>query len=182
MEDLNLKLKQASAVLQIPSKELQNLVQFGVVRPKRRDGTYRFNADDLLSAKVAVCLKDSLGARTEVLARLMKVFLASKESLARRNPRYILFMFRRPQEKDSIKIGVPFRALSEELRQGLTRVDLYRDLPRGRKRRGWRNQLLRSLSDAAKDLGPISEDEILHTIREYRREKRPPEITVAVEG
>jgi ectoine hydroxylase-related dioxygenase (phytanoyl-CoA dioxygenase family) len=34
MQKLGLKLKQASAVLQIQPKELQNLVQFGVVKPK----------------------------------------------------------------------------------------------------------------------------------------------------
>ena len=33
-----LKLKQASAVLQIEPKELQNLVQFGVVKPRRSEG------------------------------------------------------------------------------------------------------------------------------------------------
>jgi len=30
-----LKLKQASAVLKVQPKELQNLVQFGVIKPKR---------------------------------------------------------------------------------------------------------------------------------------------------
>ena len=33
------KLKQASAVLGMPTKELQNLVQFGVVKPRRRSGS-----------------------------------------------------------------------------------------------------------------------------------------------
>ena len=36
MQSVELKLKQASAVLGVPPKELQNLVQFGVLRPKRR--------------------------------------------------------------------------------------------------------------------------------------------------
>jgi hypothetical protein len=39
MQKQRLKLKQASAVLQIEPKELQNLVQFGVVKPKRFEGT-----------------------------------------------------------------------------------------------------------------------------------------------
>jgi len=34
-----LKLKQASAVLKVEPKELQNLVQFGVVKPKRVDAS-----------------------------------------------------------------------------------------------------------------------------------------------
>jgi hypothetical protein len=34
MQGVELKLKQASAVLGVPPKELQNLVQFGVLRPR----------------------------------------------------------------------------------------------------------------------------------------------------
>ena len=56
-----LKLKQASAVLRVEPKELQNLVQFGVVRPQRVDGTYLFDRETLLTAKVAFRLKESLG-------------------------------------------------------------------------------------------------------------------------
>src|SRR6266699_3832094 len=56
MQKLGLKLKQASAVLQIQPKELQNLVQFGVVKPKRSEGTYLFDANTLLVAKFAFCL------------------------------------------------------------------------------------------------------------------------------
>src|SRR5271157_4390925 len=60
METQELKLKQACAVLQMPSKELQNLVQFGVVRPRRREGMYLFDTNTLLAAKVASCLKEYL--------------------------------------------------------------------------------------------------------------------------
>ena len=37
MKTVELKLKQASAVLGVDPKELQNLVQFKVLRPSRRD-------------------------------------------------------------------------------------------------------------------------------------------------
>jgi len=53
MEKRGLKLKQATAILQIQPKELQNLVQFGVVKPKRSEGTYFFDMNTLLVAKVA---------------------------------------------------------------------------------------------------------------------------------
>ena len=43
MEPVELKLKQASAVLGMPTKELQNLVQFGVIKPRRRRGLYFFD-------------------------------------------------------------------------------------------------------------------------------------------
>jgi hypothetical protein len=72
MQKRRLKLKQASAVLQIEPKELQNLVhvQFGIVKPKRFEGTYFFDTNTLMVAKVAFCLKESLGTRTSVLSRL----------------------------------------------------------------------------------------------------------------
>lgn len=62
------------------------------------------------------------------------------------------------------------------------RADLYKDMPRGRKRRGWKKEFLESLTEAANDIGEVSEEEISRTVRTYRREKRTPEITVAAEG
>ena len=70
MEKRGLKLKQATAILQIQPKELQNLVQFGVVKPKRSEGTYFFDMNTLLVAKVAFYLKESLGTSTSVLSKL----------------------------------------------------------------------------------------------------------------
>src|SRR5580698_3330782 len=130
MSKQKLKLKQASAVLQIRPKELQNLVQFGVVKPKRSEGTYLFDADTLLVAKVAFCLKESLGTRTSVLSKLMDVFLASEKEFKSENPKYIVFKCQLSAEEDPIKVGVPFRALGEQLREQMIRADLYRDLPR----------------------------------------------------
>jgi hypothetical protein len=182
METRELKLKQACAVLQMPSKELQNLVQFGVVRPRRREGTYFFDTNALLAAKVAVCLKQYLGTQTRVLSKLMKAFLESAEELKSGNPKYVVFVLRTSRQEDPLKVEVPFRALEEELQARLGRVDLYRDLPPGRKRRGWKKDFLNSLTEAARDMGEVSEEEIFETIREYRRQRRTPEISVAAEG
>ncbi len=176
-----LKLKQASAVLKVEPKELQNLVQFGVVRPKRVDGAYLFDKDTLLTAKVAFRLKESLGTRANVLAKLIEAFRASEKGLRTKNPEYVVFTCRFSAEEEPIKLGVPFRSLGREIEQGLSRAELYRDLPRGRKRAGWKQEFLQALSAAAKDLGEISEEEIQRTVREYRAERRAPEITVAAE-
>lgn len=176
-----LKLKQASAVLQVEPKELQNLVQFRVVKPKRSEGTYYFDSSALLVAKVALYLKESLGTRTSVLSKLMDAFNASEEKLKAENPRYVVFTCRIAPEEEPIKLGVPFRALEEQIRERMDRADLHRDLPRGRKRRGWKKEFLESLAEAAKDIGEVSEEEILRTVRSYRRERRAPEITVAAE-
>ena len=182
MPKQGLKLKQASAVLQIQPKELQNLVQFGVVKPRRSEGTYFFDTNTLLVAKVAFCLKEYLGTRTSVLSKLMDAFLASEEELKSKNPKYIVFKCRLSAEEEPIKQGVPFRALGEQIEERMGRADLYKDLPRGRKRRGWKKEFLESLTDAAKDIGEVSEEEILRTVRAYRRERRALEITVAAES
>jgi hypothetical protein len=180
MAQQRLKLKQASAVLQVEPKELQNLVQFGVVKPVWSAGMYFFDMKMLLAAKVALYLKESLGTSTSILSKLMNAFSALEEKLRRQNPNYVVFNCRLTPEEEPIKLGVPFRALEEKVAERLAKADLYKDLPRGRKRRGWKKEFLESLSEAAKDLGEISEEEILHTVRTYRREKRAPKITVAV--
>jgi hypothetical protein len=176
-----LKLKQASAVLKVEPKELQNLVQFGVVKPKRVDGTYLFDKGTLLTAKVAFRLKESLGTRANVLSKLIDVFRASEKGLRIKNPEYVIFTCRFSAEEEPIKLGVPFRSLGEQIDLGMNRAELYRDMPRGRKRAGWKKEFLQTLSEAAKDIGEISEEEIQRTIRSYREESRIPEITVAAE-
>lgn len=177
-----LKLKQASAVLQVEPKELQNLIQFGVVKPKRSRGTYYFDASTLLVAKVAFYLKESLGTRTSVLSKLMDAFSTSEEKLKAQNPSYVVFSCRLTADEEPLKVGVPFRTLGEQIEARMSRADLYRDLPRGRKRRGWKKEFLESLAEAAKDIGEVSEEEIQRTVRSYRRERRAPEITVAAES
>ena len=178
-----LKLKQASAVLQIEPKELQNLVQFGVVKPRRlKEGTYFFDTSALMVAKVACYLKESLGTRTSVLSKLMQAFSASEETFKWENPKYIIFNCRLTAEEQPIKLGVPFRALGKQIEERMSRADLYKDLPRGKKRRGWKKEFLESLTEAAKDIGEVSEEEILRAVRSYRKERRAPEITVAAES
>ncbi len=182
MTEHTLKLKQASAVLQVEPKELQNLVQFGVVKPKRSEGTYYFDPSTLLVAKVAFYLKESLGTRTSVLSKLMDAFSESEKKLRIENPTYVVFCFRLTTDDEPLKLGVPFRALEGQVEEGMSRAALYRDLPRGRKRRGWKKEFLESLTEAAKDIGEVSEAEILRTVRSYRKERRAPEITVAAES
>jgi hypothetical protein len=59
-------------------KDLQNLVQFKVLRPIRRDNFYWFDNRLLLEAKVALYLKDSLGTSTEVLALFTRALSSLK--------------------------------------------------------------------------------------------------------
>ena len=173
MSEQLLKLKQASAVLQVEPKELQNLVQFRVVKPKRSEGTYYFDPSTLLVAKAAFYLKESLGMPTRLLSKLMEASSASEEKLKTANPSYVVFSCRLTPEEEPPKIGVPFEALEEPFEERMSQADLCRDLPRGRKRRGWKKEFLESLAEAAKDAGEISEEEILRSAQLQQRAARP---------
>ena len=95
-----------------------------------------------------------------MLSKLMDAFRASEEKFRTQNPNYVVFNCRLTAEEQPIKLGVPFRALEEQVEERMNRADLYKDLPRGRKRRGWKKEFLESLREAAKDIGEISEEEI----------------------
>jgi hypothetical protein len=112
----------------------------------------------------------------------MEAFSASEEEFKSENPKYIIFDCRLAAEEEPIKLGVPFRALGAQIEEGMSRADLFKDLPRGKKRRGWKKEFLESLTEAAKDVGKVSEEEILRTVRSYRKQRRAPEITVAAES
>src|SRR5260370_9460338 len=129
MQKQRLKLKQASAVLQIEPKELQNLVQFGVVKPKRFEGTYFFDTNTLMVAKVAFCLKVSLGTRTCVLSKLMDVFLASEKEFKSDNPKYIVFKCRLSPEQDPIKLALPSPELAVKHHELICSSPLTRNFP-----------------------------------------------------
>ena len=57
-----------------------------------------------------------------------------------------------------------------------------RDLPRGRKRAGWKEELRTAFTQGAADLESVSEKDVARTIKSYRRERRKPELTVVAEA
>jgi hypothetical protein len=183
MQDVRLKLKQASAVLGVSPKDLQNLVQLGVLRPPRRNRVYWFDTSLLLQAKVAFYLKESLGSSSDLLARFTA---ALSQNLTRDKLSELkdVSLHSRPASgKDAVEIRIPLHSLALELETQLPRASASRDLPRGRKREGWKKDFLRSLEAAAAEMGDVSEEEILKTVHETRtmfaRKKRPPVIDVA---
>ena len=178
-QDLSLKLKQASAVLGVDPKDLQNLVQFKVLRPRRRDSIYWFDRERLLEAKVAFYLKEALGTPTELLARFTEALSKNLKEEKPANVRYLWLRSRPPRGQEPVEVRIPLANLARELAEQLPRAEVYQDLPRGRKRPGWRRELARKLESAAGDLSGVTESEITKAIRAYRAEKkRLPEITV----
>jgi hypothetical protein len=56
------------------------------------------------------------------------------------------------------------------------------DLPRGRKRRGWKRDFLAAVREAAGDLEGLSEKQLANTIRAHRRERGKAGLTVVAEA
>lgn len=179
MRAVELKLKQASAVLGVSPKDLQNLVQLKVLRPPRRDNFYWFNTALLLEAKLAFYLKESLDTSTEMLARFTQALSLRLRETEPRKLRYVSLHCRPARGKESIEVRIPIQRLARELEKQLPVAAVCQDLPRGRKRPGWKDEFLRSVQEAAGDLPDATPSRIAAAIREYRMEKkRPPEISV----
>ena len=179
MQAIELKLKQASAVLGVAPKDLQNLVQFKVLRPTRRDSFYWFDNRLLLEAKVALYLKESLGTSTEVLALFARALSNLKDEDVTK-VRYLSLQSRPARGREPIEVRIPLGDLAKELNEQLPLAAVYQDLPRGRKKPGWKREFTRSLEAAAADLSGVTESQMAEAIRGFRTErKKLPEITVA---
>jgi len=179
MQAITLKLKQASAVLGVPPKDLQNLVQLGVIRPVRRKSVYWFDMNLLLKVKVAFYLKESLGSSTDLLARFTEALSQNLEKANMSSLGDISLRSRPLTGNDPVEIKIPVRSLARELEKQMPLALGYKDLPKGRKRAAWKRDFLRSVQRAGTNLGDISEDAIVKAIRQSRSgRKKLPEITV----
>ncbi len=180
MASVEFKLKQASAVLGVPPKDLQNLVQLSVLRPRRRNNLYWFDTNLLLQAKIAFYLKDALGTSSELLGRFTAALSRNLKESQTSKTRYVSLRSRPARGNNPLEIKIPLRALAKELEEQLPLAAASKDLPKGRKRPGWKREMIHSMQAAASDLKNASEARILETIRRNRAErKNPPEISIA---
>jgi hypothetical protein len=178
---VQLKLKQASAVLGVAPKELQNFVQLGVLRPRRRADVFWFDSNLLLQAMVAFYVKASLRPTTEYLALLTKE--VSRVNLITTNWDDLLLTSSPGKGKSPIEINIPLRELKEELEERMPLAEAVRDLPRGRKRRAWKKEFLSTLRQAGDQIGEISDEVILNKVKAYRSErKKQPEIKLVAQA
>ena len=175
MQAIQLKLKQASAVLGVAPKELQNFVQLGVLRPRKTADVFWFDSNLLLQAKVAFFMKASLRPAMDCLAQLTKE--VSRVNLVTTNWDALLLTCSPGKGRSPVEIKIPLRELKRELEESMPLANAVRDLPRGRKRRGWKEEFVKTLQQAGDDIGVISEQDILKRLRAYRSERKTqPEI------
>ena len=179
MQAVEFKLKQASAVLGVSTKHLQNLVQLKVIRPTRRDNFYWFDRRSLLEAKVAFYLKESLGSSSELLSLFTR---ALSSSLAVGDPRkrqYVSLRSRPARGEQSVEIRIPLGSLAREVEEQLPQALAQSDQPRGRRRGGWEAEMSRAFEDAASQMRELSTGTIIEVLRVRRRVRKAlPEVTV----
>jgi hypothetical protein len=180
MPSRELKLKQASAVLGVPPKDLQNFVQAGVLRPRRVGAIYYFSRKTLISARVALYLKDSLGASTRYLSKFTRA-VSEVPGFATGEAETVRVQVG-TRDEQPVSILIPLRGLVADLDERMPLAELARDLPRGRKRAGWKEDLRTALKRGAIDLEGVTQAEIAKSIKGYRRERRKPELTVVAEA
>jgi len=78
-----------------------------------------------------------------------------------------------------LEVRIPIRQIIKELEQRLPLANIYRDIPSGRKRKGWKEEFLRTLKEGASDVGDLSEKQIIEAVRSYRSASRlQPEVEV----
>lgn len=177
--NIHFKLKEASVILGVSPKDLQNLVQFGVIQPPRQNRFFVFDSATLLKAKVAFYLKESLGTSVQLLARFTTEIFKDG-SLWRPDQPAIISIFSRPLGgKEPVRIDIPMRELVSELK---TRIPVVKSTG-GRAKSGehtqWKEKITGTFEAAATDLKGITEKEILNEIKRFRAErKKSPEITV----
>ena len=180
MSNRELKLKQASAVLGVPPKDLQNFVQSGVLRPRRVGALYYFDRRALVSARVALYLKESLGASTRYLTQFTQA--VSKVPGFATGDAEAVRVQSGARDEQPVSILIPLRRLVAELDERLPLAEQVKDLPRGRRRAGWKEELRAAIQQGATDLGGVNQAKIVKTIKGYRRERRKPELTVVAEA
>ena len=179
MAPVELKLKQASAVLGVSAKELQNLVQLKVIHPPRRGSLYWFDGRLLLEAKVAFYLKESLGSSSDLLSLFTEALSRSLGSDDPKSQRYVSLRSLPPRGQQPIEIRIPLGSLAREVEDQLPQSLNATDLPRGRRRAGWQSEMSRAFSEAAGQLSDVGPGEIQAAVKAYRRHRKAlPEVTV----
>lgn len=124
--DVTFKLNRASAILGVRKKDLQNLVQFGVIRPRRRGGLYLFDILSLYEAEIATTLKIALGMSTPRLSEFVRAFSRSVRH-DRKNPSILVFRVGPSWQGSNLDVALHFGKLDSRIGRALKSVQVAGD-------------------------------------------------------
>src|ERR1700680_4514679 len=150
-------------------------------RSTRASRRRQHDSRSLLQAKCALYLKQSLGASTEYLGGFVRALSEIANLGAERGT--VRIQSRPRKNMPPVEILIPVGMLRRELEERLPLAAAAIDLPRGRKRPGWKDEFSRAVQETAGELPPMSEEDIVKVVKQYRRESRVyPEIKLAAKG
>ena len=134
----------------------QGTAEFGAIRCREAtapEGALFFYTSCLYQAQVAGHLKLTLGTPANKLAEFVAAFAEFLKKGEAQIPDVLVFRSSSKYSNRPVEVRLSFKQLRETLETRLQRVDLYRDLPRGRKRPNWRAEFLNTLKEASQDIG-----------------------------
>ncbi len=99
----------------------------------------------LYEAQVAGYLKLALGTPADKLTEFVEAFSEFLKNGENEIPDVLVFRSSSTYWTRPVEVRLPFKQLREGLEARLQRVDLYRDLLRGRKRPNWKAEFLATL-------------------------------------
>ena len=123
-------------------------------------------------------MKESLGSSNELLSLCTD---AVSRRIGKEGPKSRRFLSLRslpPRGQKPIEIRIPLGSPACEVQEQMPRSVAAKELPRGRRRAGWREEMSRALGESAKQIGDVSTREILVAVKADRRRRRGlPEVT-----
>jgi DNA-binding transcriptional MerR regulator len=174
MNDVSLKAGQVAAALNISTKQLQNTVDAGYLRPtlagSGRGSERRYSFEDVVRIQALEILVNSYGLSAPRAARMLSEVWPRRFSRRRR----VLVIRPKPTvggvKLEPIKLPLGEIAAAAEARIQQVLVD-YREKKRGRPA-GWSAKFSKSLSRVSEALQGVSDEQVEEEIARYRLERR----------
>ena len=176
MTPVQLKIGQVAAVVGIPSKQLQNDVDAGYVRPavggQGRGSVRLFSVDNVVQLTVLALLVQAYGLERRRAATMLAHVWPPRLTKHHK----VLLIPPAPTARSTglalEPIRLPLRAIMEATEQRIAQVlATYREKRRGRPA-GWAQQMRQALADLSEPLQQVNDKQIQHTIAAYRAARR----------
>ena len=135
----------------------------------------------MLQAKVVLYLKASMGASTRFLSMFADA-ISAVPGFTSSVPETIRLRSGIVTNAPLLQIFIPLGDLAKEVNRRMPLAGTAKDLPRGRKRAGWRREFLAATRKAAADLKGVAESDIRAAVKGYRKGQSRPELTVVAEA
>jgi hypothetical protein len=172
MNNLELKAGQVAAVVGIDSKQLQNAVDAGYVRPsitgRGRGSIHLYNIEDVVRIRVFHILVKAYGVEQGRAARMLRSAWPRRFT-ARKQILMIVPSKEAADKRITLEpIKIPLAQIVTETTKRISQVqETYIEKKRGRPE-GWSKQMQESLAEVSGHLQGVSDDDIMREVASHR--------------